>query len=135
MAILSLLCQWRTSGISNNHRHAMSSARAIRAAARQPVRIAIGSWPRALGATRACRRGQVLTWTEDNLLRQVVYEGLREDRPAAEVRREHREGPQPVKEARPAHGPAAETDPTRRRPSPAGEGRRVTRSPNSRGPR
>jgi ATP-dependent DNA ligase len=28
-----------------------------------------------------------LTWTEDNLLRQVVYEGLREDRPAAEVRR------------------------------------------------
>ena len=28
-----------------------------------------------------------LTWTEDNLLRQVVYEGLREDRPGAEVRR------------------------------------------------
>jgi DNA ligase D-like protein (predicted ligase) len=28
-----------------------------------------------------------LTWTDDNLLRQVVYEGLREDRPAAEVRR------------------------------------------------
>ena len=28
-----------------------------------------------------------LTWTEDNLLRQVVYEGLREDKPAAEVRR------------------------------------------------
>jgi ATP-dependent DNA ligase len=27
-----------------------------------------------------------LTWTEDNLLRQVVYEGLREDKPAAEVR-------------------------------------------------
>ena len=25
-----------------------------------------------------------LTWTEDNLLRQVVYEGLREDKPAAE---------------------------------------------------
>ena len=23
-----------------------------------------------------------LTWTEDNLLRQVVYEGLREDKPA-----------------------------------------------------
>jgi bifunctional non-homologous end joining protein LigD len=31
-----------------------------------------------------------LTWTEDNLLRQVVYEGLREDKPAAEVRREVR---------------------------------------------
>jgi len=29
-----------------------------------------------------------LTWTEDNLLRQVVYEGLRGDKPAAEVRRE-----------------------------------------------
>jgi bifunctional non-homologous end joining protein LigD len=28
-----------------------------------------------------------LTWTEDNLLRQVVYEGLREDKPAGEVRR------------------------------------------------
>ena len=28
-----------------------------------------------------------LTWTEDNLLRQVVYEGLREDKPAPEVRR------------------------------------------------
>ena len=29
-----------------------------------------------------------LTWTEDNLLRQVVYEGLREDEPASDVRRE-----------------------------------------------
>jgi len=29
-----------------------------------------------------------LTWTDDNLLRQVIYEGLREDKPAAEVRRE-----------------------------------------------
>jgi bifunctional non-homologous end joining protein LigD len=28
-----------------------------------------------------------LAWTDDNLLRQVVYEGLREDKPAAEVRR------------------------------------------------
>jgi ATP-dependent DNA ligase len=28
-----------------------------------------------------------LSWTEDNLLRQVVYEGLREDKPVAEVRR------------------------------------------------
>jgi len=28
-----------------------------------------------------------LTWTGDNLLRQVVYEDLREDKPAAEVRR------------------------------------------------
>jgi ATP-dependent DNA ligase len=29
-----------------------------------------------------------LSWTEDNLLRQVVYEGLREDKPATEVYRE-----------------------------------------------
>jgi bifunctional non-homologous end joining protein LigD len=28
-----------------------------------------------------------LTWTEDNLLRQVVYEGLREVKPAADIRR------------------------------------------------
>jgi ATP-dependent DNA ligase len=28
-----------------------------------------------------------LTWTEDNLLRQVVYECLREDKPTSEVRR------------------------------------------------
>jgi bifunctional non-homologous end joining protein LigD len=36
-----------------------------------------------------------LTWTDDNLLRQLVYEGLREDKPAAEVRR-------PVPHPRPA---------------------------------
>ena len=29
-----------------------------------------------------------LAWTGDNLLRQVVYEGLREDKPATDVRRE-----------------------------------------------
>ena len=29
-----------------------------------------------------------LTWTEDNLLRQVVYEGLREDKPPTDVRRQ-----------------------------------------------
>jgi ATP-dependent DNA ligase len=28
-----------------------------------------------------------LPWTEDNLLRQVVYEGIGEDKPAAEIRR------------------------------------------------
>jgi bifunctional non-homologous end joining protein LigD len=28
-----------------------------------------------------------LTWTDDNLLRQVAYKRLREDKPAAEVRR------------------------------------------------
>jgi ATP-dependent DNA ligase len=29
-----------------------------------------------------------LSWTDDNLLRQVVYEGLPEDKPAAQVQRE-----------------------------------------------
>jgi ATP-dependent DNA ligase len=28
-----------------------------------------------------------LTWTDDNLLHQVVYKGLREDKPASEVQR------------------------------------------------
>jgi|SRR6516162_5138493 len=28
-----------------------------------------------------------LIWTQENLLRQVVYEGLREDKPARQVRR------------------------------------------------
>jgi ATP-dependent DNA ligase len=42
-----------------------------------------------------------LTWTEDNLLRQVVYEGLREDKPAAEVRRAV-PNPKQAEPARPA---------------------------------
>jgi bifunctional non-homologous end joining protein LigD len=29
-----------------------------------------------------------LTWTDDGLLRHVVYQGLREDKPAADVRPE-----------------------------------------------
>ena len=39
-----------------------------------------------------------LTWTDDNLLRQVVYEGLREDKPASEVGRPvpHPEPPEPA---------------------------------------
>jgi DNA ligase D-like protein (predicted ligase) len=42
-----------------------------------------------------------LTWTDDNLLRQVVYEGLREDKPAAEVRRSAPH-PKPMESPRPA---------------------------------
>ena len=42
-----------------------------------------------------------LTGTEDNLLRQVVYEGLREDKPAAEVRRPPPH-PKPTGSLRPA---------------------------------
>jgi len=33
-----------------------------------------------------------LTWTDDCLLRQVVFHGLREDKPAREVRLERRGG-------------------------------------------
>ena len=42
-----------------------------------------------------------LAWTEDNLLRQVVYEGLREDKPAVEVRRETPH-PKPAGSTRPS---------------------------------
>ena len=38
-----------------------------------------------MGAARTGRAEvKFLTWTDDNLLRQVVYEGLREDKPAAD---------------------------------------------------
>ena len=51
---------------------------------KQPVRIAPG-------VVAPCIEMVVevnyLTWTEDGLLRQVVYLGEREDKPAAEVRR------------------------------------------------
>jgi hypothetical protein len=62
-----------------------------------------------------------LTWTEDGLLRQVVYLGEREDKPGAEVRKE----PPKVRPWRTAHGqfvrstvllkgrPVTETYPTR----------------------
>jgi bifunctional non-homologous end joining protein LigD len=49
-----------------------------------------------------------LTWTEDNLLRQIVNEGLREDKPATEV---HRDAPH----AKPPEGarPTARSKPPR----------------------
>jgi ATP-dependent DNA ligase len=34
-----------------------------------------------------------LTWTEDGLLRHTVYQGVREDKPAREVVREHPKSP------------------------------------------
>ncbi len=55
--------------------------------AHQPLRLALVlsrvHWVRPEPLTEV----KYLTWTEDNLLRQVVYEGLREDKPAAEIRR------------------------------------------------
>jgi bifunctional non-homologous end joining protein LigD len=47
-----------------------------------------------------------LTWTDDNLLRQVVYEGLREDKPTAEVRRSVPH-PKPVVEGSPSRSTKA----------------------------
>jgi bifunctional non-homologous end joining protein LigD len=41
-----------------------------------------------LDAARTGRQRKFLTWTQDNLLRQIVYKGLREDKPTTEVRRE-----------------------------------------------
>jgi hypothetical protein len=41
-----------------------------------------------LGEARTRRRSEIPAWTEDNLLRQVVYEGLRDDKPASEIRRD-----------------------------------------------
>ena len=56
-----------------------------------------------------------LAWTEDNLLRQVVYEGLREDKPAAEVRRPVPH-PKPIAPTRPraetVHGPGDKAQPS-----------------------
>ena len=58
------------------------------AAAQHALRIATRSFSCALGRAEACSRDHYLTWTADGLLRHTVYVGLREDKPAAEVRRE-----------------------------------------------
>src|SRR5215813_6268148 len=66
---------------------------------KEKVRTALTSGSGSRGAERAQRKRarspagwvaevKFLAWTEDNLLRQVVYEGLRQDKPAAGVRRE-----------------------------------------------
>jgi ATP-dependent DNA ligase len=41
----------------------------------------------ALGATELVVEFKYLHWTDDNLLRQVIYQGLREDKPPTEVHR------------------------------------------------
>jgi hypothetical protein len=78
-----------------------------------------GPIPRALGpgSGRCCSaivaEFKYLTWTDENLLRQVVYEVLREDKPAAEVRR-----PAPSPEARPAEAPSIKQQRSKRLPVP-----------------
>src|SRR6516162_8394962 len=53
------------------------------AAFRSPLTLSRVHWVR----PELVAEVKFLSWTEDDLLRQVVYEGLREDEPAAEVRR------------------------------------------------
>jgi len=68
-------------------RHIRDAARGA-AAAHQPLRLTPGAQPVHWVRPELVAEVKYLTWTDDNLLRQVVYEGLREDKPAADVRRE-----------------------------------------------
>jgi ATP-dependent DNA ligase len=81
--------------------HSLISRTAPFPAPRQPVRsplvLSRVHWVR----SELVAEVKYLTWTEDNLLRQVVYEGLREDKPAAEVRRSAPH-PKPMESTRPA---------------------------------
>jgi hypothetical protein len=52
-----------------------------------PLRLAPGAQPRPLGAARAGRRGEVPDLDRGQSAAPFVYEGLREDKPAKEVRR------------------------------------------------
>jgi ATP dependent DNA ligase C terminal region len=54
-------------------------------AARQPFRLTPEALARAWVRPEVVVEVTYLTWTEDNLLRQVSYQGQREDKPAAEV--------------------------------------------------
>jgi len=57
------------------------------AAAQHPVRIAARAQPACIGCGPSWSP-RSSSWPGDNLLRQVVYEGLREDKPPRDVRRE-----------------------------------------------
>jgi ATP-dependent DNA ligase len=57
-------------------------------AAVDAVRIATRPVPRSLAEPKLVAEIKYLTWTADGLLRHTVYVGLREDKPAAQVRRE-----------------------------------------------
>jgi ATP-dependent DNA ligase len=47
--------------------------------------LAFPAWPGHWVRPELVVEVKYLTWTDDNLLRQVVYEGLREDKDPAEV--------------------------------------------------
>jgi hypothetical protein len=58
------------------------------ALARHALQLAASSVPRHWVELALVAGITYLTWTADNLLRQTVYVGLREDKPADQVRRE-----------------------------------------------
>jgi ATP-dependent DNA ligase len=66
-----------------------------------PVRLAARFEPRHWVRPELVAEVKYLTWTDDNLRRQVVYEGLREDKPPAEVSRPvpHPRDPEPPRAA------------------------------------
>ncbi|MBV8506130.1 MAG: hypothetical protein JOZ11_10045 [Alphaproteobacteria bacterium] len=68
-----------------------------------------------------------LTWTDEHLLRQVVYEGLREDKPAADVRRPlpHPKPTASTSPARPSPHPKPAASPGVTRPSTRARSRRL----------
>jgi ATP-dependent DNA ligase len=58
------------------------------AAPENALRIAARPFASPLGPPKLVAEITYLTWTADNLLRHKVYVGLREDKPAEEIRRE-----------------------------------------------
>ena len=58
------------------------------AASQDPLRIAARSFKSAWVEQKLLAEITYLTWTADGLLRHTVYVGLRQDKPAEEVRRE-----------------------------------------------
>ena len=69
---------------AGNNRYAARSAAAPHARFGSPLILSRVHWVR----PELVAEVKFLAWTEDNLLRQVVYEGLREDKLASDVRRE-----------------------------------------------
>src|SRR5205807_5234189 len=72
--------------------HRQDAARGL-ATAHQPLRIAAGAEPRSLGAAGAGHRGRVFHLDRRQFAAPSGYEGLREDKPAAAVRRPTRNSP------------------------------------------
>lgn len=57
------------------------------AAEGQSFRIAARAIACSLGAARASRAGEISRLADQALMRQVIYQGIREDKPAREIRR------------------------------------------------